>query len=214
MTVVEILDAKGATKKIDVVESGEGLVQLVNDPTAEERLEAIRLLLSAPLIVADGGGSVTVDDGGASLTVDGTVALGSGSAAIGKLAANAGVNIGSIGLLPQTTGGLEIKRVLAAASTNATSVKASTGQLFGYYIFNASASTKYVKLYNKASAPTVGTDTPVITLPIPKEAGANVEFVNGIAFATGIALAITGALADADTTAVVANDVVANLFYR
>lgn len=142
------------------------------------------------------------------------VKLLAGTNAFGKLSANAGVNIGNVGLAPQTSGGLEIKRLLSAASTNATKVKESPGQVFGWYIFNTSSSVKYVKLYNKASAPTVGTDTPVMTIPVPKESGTNIEYVNGIAFATGIALATTKAVADANTEAVAENDLIINLLYK
>lgn len=113
-----------------------------------------------------------------------------------------------------TTGGHSLTRILSAATTNATSIKASAGQVYGWYLFNTSASTKFLKLYNKASAPTVGTDTPLMTIPIPSGSGANVEFTIGIPFATGIALAITGSIADSDTTAVALNDVVVNLLYR
>lgn len=113
-----------------------------------------------------------------------------------------------------TTGGVSIYRVLSAATTNAASVKASAGQVYGWHITNLSATAaRFVKLYNMATAPTVGTDTPVMTLPLPAGGQANVAFPTGIAFATGIALAITGALADSDTTAVAANDVVVNLAY-
>ncbi len=214
MTVVEIADANGAKKKIDVVESGEGLIQLVNDPTAEERLEAIRLLLSAPLAVGDGGGSATVDDGGLSLTVDGEVKLLAGSAAVGKLAANAGVNIGSVGLAPQTTGGLEKTLVISAATTNATSVKASAGQVFGWHIANKESVWIYVKLYNLATAPTVGTSTQVMVIPIPPGGGANVEFTNGIPFSTGIGLGITKGAANANTEAVASEGVIVNPLWK
>jgi hypothetical protein len=118
---------------------------------------------------------------------------------------------------PTTTGGLDVKRTLAAASTNATSVKASAGQVYGWYLYNAAAYPVFLKLYNKASAPTVGTDTPFMTLAVPATAtgsGANVEITNGIPFGTGIAFAITKLVADSDTTAVVANDLVVNLFYK
>ncbi len=125
----------------------------------------------------------------------------------------AGTNsIGTVGL-DNTGTGYSITRTLAAASTNATSVKASAGRVHGWYLFNTSAATKFFKLYNKASAPTVGSDTPVMTIPIPAGAGANVEFVKGITFGTGIAFALTGAVGDADTTALAANDVVLNLFW-
>jgi len=122
---------------------------------------------------------------------------------------------------PGTTGGLSISRTLSAASTNSTNAKGSAGQVYGWYIVNTSAALKYVKLYNKATAPTCGTDTPVITLAIPAAsatgiagAGSNVDFSGGIAFSTGIGYCITGAVADNDTTAVASNDVILNLFYK
>ena len=101
-----------------------------------------------------------------------------------------------------------VHNLTAAATTNATSVKASAGRLTGLWLTNYSAAAKYFKLYNKASAPTVGTDVPLLTIPIP--ATANVflplsEF--GLYLSTGIAYAITGALADSDTTALAAGDV-------
>lgn len=95
----------------------------------------------------------------------------------------------------------------AAATTNATSVKASTGAIVSIQGYNAKASAVYLKLYNKASAPTVGTDTPVKTLYIPASAAFVFDFPVGSYFSTGIAYAITGAAADADTTALAAGDV-------
>jgi hypothetical protein len=120
---------------------------------------------------------------------------------------------------PETAGGLTIgpasgAKLISAATTNATSVKASAGQVYGWYIYNANAAVRYLKLYNKASSPTVGTDVPVMVIPIPPGAAANVEFTNGIAFGTGIALALTTGVADADTGAVAANEIVVNLLFK
>ena len=118
---------------------------------------------------------------------------------------------------PVTTGGLTIDRLIGAATTNATSTKGSVGQLYGVYVSNVNASPVFLKLYNKASAPTVGTDVPVMTLLIPGNASGVAgafEFSMGIAFATGIAFAITGLVADADTTAVAANEQVVHLLYK
>ena len=56
------------------------------------------------------------------------------------------------------TGALTKARVMAAASTNATSVKASAGRLYEIHLCNTSAALKFVKFYIKTSAPTVGTD--------------------------------------------------------
>ena len=119
-------------------------------------------------------------------------------------------------LIPQASGGCSISRILSAASTNATSIKGSAGQVFGVFAINLNAAVKYLKFYNKATSPTVGTDTPVLTLPIPASttgAGFWIGIPQGIAFGTGIACAITGAQADNDTTAVSAGEQVIHTFY-
>ena len=101
---------------------------------------------------------------------------------------------------------LTARLVSAAASTNATSVKATPGDVGKISGFNAAAAKRYLKLYNKASAPTVGTDTPVFTLTLPAGAPFNFDLGNHY-FSTGIAYALTVNGADADTTALTAADV-------
>jgi hypothetical protein len=97
----------------------------------------------------------------------------------------------------------------AAATTNATSAKASAGDLHTISAYNTTAAVKYLKVFNKASAPTTGTDTPVIVEAIPPNARLTVTYPNGgLYFSTGIAYALTGAAADLDNTALVAGDVV------
>jgi hypothetical protein len=126
----------------------------------------------------------------------------------------AGTNtIGAVAQAPATSGGYSIYRDLDIDETGI-NIKASAGQVFGWFIHNAASSVRYVKFYNKASAPTVGTDTPVLTIPIPAEAAANVEYLGGIAFATGIGIGCTTGLADNDTGAPSANDVQVNVFYK
>lgn len=176
-------------------------------------------------IASDSTGLVSVDDNGGSLTVDVGTALPAGTNNIGDVdvlslpAIPTGTNsIGRVNPEPQTANGLTISRTLSAASTNATSVKGSAGQVYTVIAHNINAAVRYLKLYNKATAPTVGTDTPVMTLPIPANA-AGAGFVldtggMGIAFATGIGLAITTGVADADTGAVAANEIVVNLLYK
>ena len=93
----------------------------------------------------------------------------------------------------------------SAASTNAATVKSSAGSLGELSVFNPSAAAVFVKLYNKASAPTVGTDTPTVTIPVAAGALVSLEFGQmGKRFSTGIALAITAAAAASDTAAVAA----------
>lgn len=112
-----------------------------------------------------------------------------------------------------TNGIITFHHLISAASTNATSVKASAGTIANIELTNNSASMKFFKLYNKASAPTVGTDTPILTLGIP--ANGVRSFVPPVEWrlATGIAYAITGAPAVADVTAVALNDVAVSIGY-
>lgn len=96
----------------------------------------------------------------------------------------------------------------SAATTNATSIKASAGTVWSINVSNTNAALRYLKLYNKASAPTVGTDVPVLTIPIPATSTIKVDGgSNGIRFSTGIALATTTGATDADTGAVAANEI-------
>lgn len=106
-----------------------------------------------------------------------------------------------------------ISRTLAAATTNATLVKPSPGQVRGYYFYNAAAYAVYLKLYNSATIPTAGAGTPVITIGVPAGAAGNVSFEGGILFGAGIGFTITKLPADNDTTVLVANDLILNLFY-
>lgn len=105
--------------------------------------------------------------------------------------------------------------VSSAATTNATSCKASAGDLYMLDACNTTVTLKFLKIYNKASSPTVGTDTPLMTVAIPASNCVSRSFAGGLYFGTGLALALTGAAADNDTTALSSGDVVAvNLAYQ
>ena len=95
--------------------------------------------------------------------------------------------------------------VVSAATTNASIQKNTAGNLFEITASNPTATPAYLKLYNKTTAPTVGTDVPIMTVPVP--ANSFVSYVpggQGKRFTTGIALALTGAITATDTTAAVA----------
>lgn len=100
-------------------------------------------------------------------------------------------------------------RLLSAANTtNSTLVKNAAGNLFKITGYNAAAALRYLKLYNKASAPTVGTDTPVWTEVLPATAKFTIDFVaQPLYFATGIGFGLTTAGADNDTGALTAADI-------
>lgn len=96
-------------------------------------------------------------------------------------------------------------KVVTAATTNATSVKASAANLYEITYSNVTDTAMYVKLYNKASAPTVGTDVPIATFPVAAGATLTYEFgPTGKRFAIGLALAVTGAATYSDTSAATA----------
>ena len=95
--------------------------------------------------------------------------------------------------------------VVSAATTNASNQKSTAGNLFEVTASNPTATAAYLKFYNKATAPTVGTDVPVMTIPVP--ANSFVSYIpggQGKRFTTGIGIALTGAITAADTTAAVA----------
>lgn len=90
---------------------------------------------------------------------------------------------------------------VSTASTNAAAVKTTAGNLFEISVSNPTASAIFVKLYNKASAPTVGTDVPILTLQVAATTTQSFEFgVYGKRFATGIAIAATNGVLATDTT--------------
>lgn len=102
----------------------------------------------------------------------------------------------------------------SAATTNATSVKGAPGKVYTIMASNVNAAARFLKIYDKASAPTVGTDRPIITLPIPATGSVSHSLLDGIAFANGIAIALTTGAADTDTAAVAANEIKVVLSYK
>lgn len=147
----------------------------------------------------------------ATQAVSGTVTanIGTGSIAAGTNA------IGDVGVQYRgsATGAAIMFKFTAAATTNGASVKASAGRVIGYMLYNTTASVKFFRFYNKASAPTVGTDSPYFVVAVPPNSTAATDLEGGIAFTTGIAIACTGAVADLDTTVTAANDVIGAVFY-
>jgi hypothetical protein len=112
------------------------------------------------------------------------------------------------------SGGYTPGKLISAASTNATSIKASAGTIGYITASSINAAARYLKVYDKASAPTVGTDIPVHTFLIPGNTagtGTNITLPpQGAAFTLGIAIAITTGVADADSGAVAASEIVIN----
>jgi hypothetical protein len=99
-------------------------------------------------------------------------------------------------------------------------VKASAGKVFWLHAMNLSNAKRYLKLYNDTTANvTVGTTTPVLSLPIPTMADTNgcgftINFGDiGVQFTAAITIAATTGFADNDTGAPGANEIIVNLGY-
>jgi hypothetical protein len=99
------------------------------------------------------------------------------------------------------------------ATTNIALILTGTSGLHAFYATNTGATPAFVKLYNKATAPVLASDVPAMIIPI---AAADAGFPGvatlpighqGFRFALGLGIAITGAVADNDTTAVAAGQV-------
>lgn len=101
----------------------------------------------------------------------------------------------------------------SAGTTNAALIITGTSAVTALHATNTGATVAYLKLYNKATAPTVGTDVPEMIIPIPAAVSGVPGMVSlpigfiGFRFALGLGIAITGGAADTDTTAVAAGQV-------
>lgn len=95
--------------------------------------------------------------------------------------------------------------VAAAATTNATSVKTSAGNVYHYRLSNTTAVIYYLRMYNLAAAPTCSSAVGFVeSIPIPANtagAGRADSQPNGQAFSTGIAYCITLNAASTDNNA-------------
>jgi hypothetical protein len=124
-------------------------------------------------------------------------------AAIGPVTLNAETTkkIGNVGILQGADPDYE--KIISDTTTNATAVSSVPVNVSILHLVNTGDGVRFVKLYNKASAPTVGTDVPLITIGIPAVQNSSfmLPALQGINFSIGLSYAITLGAADSDTTA-------------
>lgn len=131
------------------------------------------------------------------------VALAAGSNIIGGVTGSG--TFTTAGTTTATPATPTTTRTVTAASTNTVAIKASAGTVYSISIFNSSASTIYVKYYNQTTAPTLASAIPTLIIPVLAGALYTEHFSPlGERYATGIAIAVTGGVANTDTTAVAA----------
>ena len=120
---------------------------------------------------------------------------------------------------PLATGGLSVFRSLDLDETEE-EVKATAGCLYKIRATNRTTSVRYLKLYNAtAASTTVGTTTPIDTIPLPANASDYTVLTEsfgglGLAFSTALSMAVTTGFADNDTGAPGANDVIVSAYYK
>lgn len=92
---------------------------------------------------------------------------------------------------------------LSTASNNSTLAYGGSALLKSLVVVNTTNTIYYLKLYNKATAPTCGTDTPVWRVPIPaaNTGGGVLDLTtDSVIFPLGIGFCLVAGIADSDNT--------------
>jgi hypothetical protein len=113
-----------------------------------------------------------------------------------------------VALYPVAAGGLAQPKhaITTGVNNEKQNVKASAGQLYKIRGFNGEVYPVFLKFHDTAGVPTPGAGV-VMTFPVQAGMPITEDFLEGIAFNSGIAMTVTKGLADADTTQVGTNSV-------
>lgn len=120
--------------------------------------------------------------------------------------------------VPGELGGCTVYHLAAAATTNATTVKTTAGQVYGWHLFHVNDAPIYVTFYNVASAPTPDTTTIYFKYGVGAAStaalgnGQPVIIPSGIPFSTGISIAIHKGIAT--SSAVDVSEVLFTMWYK
>lgn len=126
--------------------------------------------------------------------------------------------IGQVNAQPTTAGGCLIANMTGGdgstpLSNAAQAIKASAGQLYGWYIFNPNATPVYIPIYNVAAGSvTVGTTNSAMVLGIPPTSAANILSAVGIEFTNAGFSAAATTTPDGNTAP--ATSLVVQFFYK
>ncbi len=129
---------------------------------------------------------------------------------------DAGTNtIGTVKVTPAITDNPIYQNVISAVGVNSTLVQAGQSNMGILHIVSTAATPRYLKFYNKATAPIVGTDIPLFTIALATGASPFVlPALVGINFSLGLAFAIVLGVEDSSTTPfTVAGEVTALIAY-
>ena len=130
----------------------------------------------------------------------------------GRLWVNIGAS-GSVSILPATSGGCTPYHQVSDNTTLDDNIKGSAGQLYAYTFSNANAAARYIKLYDKATAPS-SADTPFMTVLVPAGGSTSWSCESGVVFANGLGVRACTGMTPSDNTAVAANEIAVNIAYK
>ena len=121
----------------------------------------------------------------------------------------------SVGLTHNTasSGVATFFKQISAAGTNATLIKAGASVFNDVMVTNTHTAVIYLKLYNKATTPTVGTDTPIKTIPVLPNQTLPINCGFGWRCPLGLGMATTLGAADSDTATIPAGVLITNISY-
>jgi len=139
--------------------------------------------------VAMGGGVVTAGTQRVTVATDTPVVLGAGTALIGN-----------VKVLPSISDPVIPLKVISAVGVNATLVQAGPTNINFILIVSVAATPRFVKFYDKATAPIVGTDIPTHTFPLSVGASPIMAPPKGFNFTNGFGFAILLGVEDSSTT--------------
>jgi hypothetical protein len=111
-----------------------------------------------------------------------------------------------------TKGGAVIARDISVVATGVV-IKNSPGQIYSIHAVNINAAARYLKVYDKATAPTQA-DTPALTIHLPATGSREILFPIGVEFSAGISIRVTTGVADNDTGAPTVNETIVNMTYK
>lgn len=138
---------------------------------------------------------------------------------LASVPSHAVTNAGTFAVQAQATAGasdpgLSMYKRISDGADDREVVKASAGRVHSIVAQCVSADIRYLKLYNRTSLPTLASDAPVQTFAIPANGvPLVVQFPRPLAFATGIAIAITKNPEDDDESTPDLSEVVVNIGY-
>jgi hypothetical protein len=158
-------------------------------------------------VTAGATGSISAKLRAISRDIVANIVLAAGSNLIGRAVSDASAAIGGIASTARLAS--------AAASTNATNVKATAGRIYSISGKNNAPYDVFLVLYDATTNPPVpGTTAIRKKIVCPAGQVFVYDWPVGLSFATGIGYAFTKLVADADTTPLVAADITAfNLDY-